>query len=331
MASHHVLRFASTRARTTAAAAAASTLAASSLWLTCTTNTEEDEEIRSIQHVVPAPTCLCETASSSAKQQPVPKSVTKIAALQRSKTLRQLDLATTKSRTLASAYAIDPSSPPLGEGAFGAVHLATNRTTGEHVAIKRIPKNMTDLESFQREVNALLRIKRLGGHPHICSMQESFDEGSDYILILDFVGGGELFDQLIKNGAFSEADTSRLLRECASALAFLHGIGITHADLKPENLMLSTEQSSDAVVKLVDFGCAEVTEGSDEDPLGNNSLIAFGGGSRRGGGLTSAYRPPESQSKGTKVDPGVDMWALGVILYIMLCGEYKRYTTCVLK
>jgi len=190
---------------------------------------------------------------------------------------------------------------------------------------------MTDLESFQREVNALLRIKRLGGHPHICSMQESFDEGSDYFLILDYVGGGELFDQLIKNGAFSEADTSRLLRECASALAFLHGIGITHADLKPENLMLSTEQSSDAVVKLVDFGCAEVTEGSDEDPLGNNSLIAFGGGSRRGGGLTSAYRPPKSQSKGTKVDPGVDMWALGVILYIMLCGEYKSCTTCELK
>ena len=244
-----------------------------------------------------------------------------MAALQRSKTLRQLDLATTKSRTLASAYAIDPSSPPLGEGAFGAVHLATNRSTGEHVAIKRIPKSMTDLESFQREVNALLRIKRLGGHPHICSMQESFDEGSDYFLILDYVGGGEMFDHLIKNGAFSEVDTSRLLRECASALAFLHGIGITHADLKPENLMLSTEQSSDAVVKLVDFGCADLTEGSDEDPLGSNSMIAFGGGSSKGG-LTSAYRPPESQVKGAKVDPGVDMWAIGVILYIMLCGVH---------
>ena len=253
------------------------------------------------------------------------------AALQRSKTLRRLDLATTKSRTLASAYALDPSSPPLGEGAFGAVHLATNRQTSEHVAIKRIPKSMTDLESFQREVNALLRIKRLGGHPHICSLQESFDEGSDYFLILDYVGGGEMFDHLIKNGAFSEADTSRLLRECASALAFLHGIGITHADLKPENLMLSTEQSSDAVVKLVDFGCAELTEGSDEDPLGGNgnngnSMISFGGtdggSSRRGGGLTSAYRPPESQIKGSKVDPGVDMWAIGVILYIMLCGVH---------
>ena len=327
MASQYMLGLA--RSRVKAAAAVASTFAASSLWLSTNINEEEDQDEQPVypamryQQSLSPTACMCESpSSSSSTSKPVAKSATKMAALQRSKTLRQLDLATTKSRTLASAYAIDPSSPPLGEGAFGAVHLASNRSTGEHVAIKRIPKSMTDLESFQREVSALLRIKRLGGHPHICSMQESFDEGSDYFLILDYVGGGEMFDHLIKNGAFSEADTSRLLRECASALAFLHGIGITHADLKPENLMLSTEQSSDAVVKLVDFGCAESTEGSDEDPLGNNSMISFGGGSRRGGGLTSAYRPPESQIKGAKVDPGVDMWAIGVILYIMLCGVH---------
>ena len=136
-----------------------------------------------------------------------------------------------------------------------------------------------------------------------------------------------MFDHLIKNGAFSEADTSRLLREAASALAFLHGIGVIHADLKPENLMLSTERGSDAVVKLVDFGCAEVMAGADDvNSTGVDDMLDFGGtaggSKRRGGGLTTAYRPPESQVGGAKVNGSVDMWALGVILYIMLCGVH---------
>ena len=76
--------------------------------------------------------------------------------------------------------------------------------------------------------------------------------------------------------------------------------------------MLSTERETDAVVKLVDFGCAEVAD-IDGD---------YGSVSGRGAGLTSAYRPPESLVKGSQVDPRIDMWALGVILYIMLCGVH---------
>mmetsp|Transcript_12786 Transcript_12786/g.27650 ORF Transcript_12786/g.27650 Transcript_12786/m.27650 type:complete len:823 (-) Transcript_12786:77-2545(-) len=338
MATHaHVLRIVQSRA---SAAAAASTVTASAWWLLTPPSSSEndtrpndDGDYNNAFNIISDPLhrlhgaslCRCEaspsavTSKSTEARQQVMKT-----ALQRSKTLRQLDLATTKSRTLASAYAIDPLSPPLGEGAFGAVHLATNRTNGEKVAIKRIPKSQTDLESFQREVNALLRIKSLGGHPHICSLRESFDEGSDYFLILDFISGGEMFDHLIKNGAFSESDTSRLIREAASALAFLHGIGVVHADLKPENLMLSTDRGSDAVVKLVDFGCAETTVGADEetDSISDDGMMSFGGTRRKGGGLTAAYRPPESQVRGAKVDGTVDMWALGVILYIMLCGVH---------
>jgi len=232
--------------------------------------------------------------------------------LQRTQTIRRMDLAATKGKSLESKYFVDKSAPPLGEGAFGAVHLATDRLTGEKVALKRIPKRMTDDEEFQREMNALIRIRSLGGHPNICALRESFNEGDNYSLILDYISGGEMFDHLITNGAYSEADAARLLREVASSLAFLHGIGIVHADLKPENLMLSSQKASDAVVKLVDFGCAEVFDDKDEA-----TIESVGS---RGGGLTAAYSPPESLLKNVAIKPSTDMWSLGVICYIMLTG-----------
>ena len=83
-------------------------------------------------------------------------------------------------------------------------------------------------------------------------------------MILDFIHGDELFDHLCTHGAYSEADAARLLCDVASALAFLHGIGIVHTDLKPENVMLSLNPESinneQASVKLVDFGCVHFNE-----------------------------------------------------------------------
>lgn len=79
----------------------------------------------------------------------------------------------------------------------------------------------------------LHRSKR-GGHPNICALHEHFDEGGYYYLILDLVEGGEMFDHLVNHGAYSEADAARLVREVASALDYLHGIGVVHNDIKPE-------------------------------------------------------------------------------------------------
>lgn len=111
-----------------------------------------------------------------------------------------------------------------------------------------------------------------------------------------------MFDHLVKQGAYSEADAARLVREVAGALAFIHGLDTVHADLKPENIMLSTENPSDAVVKLVDFGCAQVTaeDSSFVGSSGNGSL-----------GKTPAYCPPEvldeKRAKST-IEPSMDMW-----------------------
>ena len=104
------------------------------------------------------------------------------------------------------------------------------------VAVKQISKEYTDDAAFQREMDAFLHIRKVGGHPNICGLRETFDEGGFYYLILDLIQGGEMFDHLMKDGAYSEADAARLVREVGSALSFLHGIGLVHSDLKPENL-----------------------------------------------------------------------------------------------
>ena len=129
--------------------------------------------------------------------------------------------------------------------------MCTDHTTGETHALKKMPKKYTDNASFQREIVALLRVRESGSsHPNICELKENFEENENYYLVLDLISGGEMFDHLAENGPYSEADAAHLVRETASALAFIHGVGLVHGDLKPENLMLSTRNISDSVIKL---------------------------------------------------------------------------------
>jgi serine/threonine protein kinase len=150
----------------------------------------------------------------------------------------------------------------------------------------------------------------LGGHPHITALHENYDVDGNFLIVLDYIAGGEMFDHLVNNGAYSEADAARLVGDVASALAFLHGLGIVHCDLKPENLMLSTNNRRDSIVKLVDFGCAASTNVQEESDDGNGSF------------LTPGYSPPEAFLKGHKPDSPIDMWSFGVLLFIMLTGAH---------
>jgi serine/threonine protein kinase len=238
----------------------------------------------------------------------------RLTRLRRHQTITKMNDTATK-ENLETKYKVQWRKP-LGEGTFGSVYPAIDRITGEHVAVKKIPKELTDNVSFQREMDALLHLRDNGGHPNICGLRENFEEGEHFYLVLDLISGGEMFDRLCEKGAYSEADAARLLREVASALAFLHGIGIVHGDMKPENIMLSSENSS-AVVKLVDFGCAQVV--FEDGPLAGKVV-------RRGTSNTPAYSPPEILGKNNKkeerLDASFDMWALGVILYIMLTGVH---------
>ena len=147
-------------------------------------------------------------------------------SLKRNKTISLYKSEVSK-ETVRSRYKV-AWNRPLGQGGFGAVYSATDRKTGEKVALKQISKKYTNDVGFQREMEALLHLRRAGGHPNICGLRENFDEGNYFYFSLDLILGGEMFDHLISSGPYSEEDASRLVREVASALDFMHGIGIVH-------------------------------------------------------------------------------------------------------
>jgi serine/threonine protein kinase len=229
-------------------------------------------------------------------------------SLQRHQTLKQME-STATTKLLKEQYDVNWAEP-LGEGSFGSVHTGIERNTGEIVAVKKISKEYTDNVSFQREMDALLHIRQSGGHPNICGLRENYDEGQFFYLVLDYVSGGEMFDHLCRQGPYSEADAARLIQEAASALAFLHGIGVVHGDIKPENLMLSSKSASDAIIKLVDFGCAQVTY---SDDVATCKLQPGKACSNKDVARTPAYCPPEvlesvRENNGDSIDPSFDMW-----------------------
>jgi serine/threonine protein kinase len=173
------------------------------------------------------------------------------------------------------------------------------------------------MNNFKTETDALLRIYDNGGHPNISGLRDMYEDHTHFYLILDLVSGGEMFEHLINYGAYSEADAARLMHEVASALAFLHGVGVVHADLKPENLLLCSKNRFDGTIKMIDFGCAVVEQAADDEELGGikikEGVVSTG---------TTAYWPPERFEKGQIPDAPMDMWSVGVILYIMLTGVH---------
>jgi serine/threonine protein kinase len=220
--------------------------------------------------------------------------------------------------------------------------------------LKKITKRYTNTSSFCRETDALLRIYNNGGHPNISGLRDMYEDHDYYYLVMDLVSGGEMFDHLIQYGAYSEADAARLMREVASALAFLHGVGVVHADLKPENLLLCSKKREDGTVKMIDFGCALVHKdtysdndddddhksnnksGEEEQNLNlrlNNWIEEFQESNASSAKAqndqkdlqftgTTAYWPPERFLPNSFPDAATDMWAVGIILFIMLTGVH---------
>jgi len=212
---------------------------------------------------------------------------------------------------------------PLGQGSFGTVYEAIHRETGMHVALKRISKKYTLDDAFQRELLGLRWVKKHGGHPHICALHECYQDDEYYYLTLDLLSGGEMFDALVERGAYSELDASRIFRDVTSAVYFLHGIGLVHGDIKPENCLLSMKHRDDAFVQLADFGCVYFKNQEHVKQL-HDYTTASTSPIHGHGGNTIAYSPPEVLQRNTNVtstiDYPADVWSLGIILYIMLTG-----------
>lgn len=152
----------------------------------------------------------------------------------------------------------------------------------------------------------------VGGHRHICRMYRIHEGDDEYWMSMELIEGGELFEHLIAEGAYSEARAAVFLRQFAEALAFMHKAGVVHGDLKPENLLLSSWDKEKAGLKVVDFGCSVILDKDDGGAAPAPEVHS-----------TLAYDPPE-KLLGNSLSPDYksDVWAAGCILYIILTGSH---------
>lgn len=198
----------------------------------------------------------------------------------------------------------------LGEGAFAKVRFGTDRQTAEVFAVKEIDKksnNQREAELTVREVKIMMKIM----HPHVVNTHDIFESLSHLHLVIEYMQGGELFDIIADQGHLSEQRASQVLRDIITAVDYLHELGVVHCDIKPENILCATKQWP-LHVKLCDFGLANVVDQS----AGDESMTATTG--------TPGYVAPEVILK-KRYGPPVDMWAIGVVLYVMLSGRMPFY------
>ncbi|KAI9823281.1 MAG: hypothetical protein M1832_002505 [Thelocarpon impressellum] len=193
----------------------------------------------------------------------------------------------------------------LGAGSYSVVKECVHIDTGRYYAAKVINKRlMAGREHMVR--NEIAVLKRVSmGHQNILTLVDYFETMNNLYLVTDLALGGELFDRICRKGSYYESDAAELIRATLSAVAYLHDHGIVHRDLKPENLLFRTPEDN-ADLLIADFGLSRIM---DEEQF--HVLTTTCG--------TPGYMAPEIFKKTGHGKP-VDLWAIGVITYFLLCG-----------
>ncbi|XP_012678627.1 calcium/calmodulin-dependent protein kinase type IV [Clupea harengus] len=186
----------------------------------------------------------------------------------------------------------------LGRGATSVVYRCEEKETEKPFAAKVLKKTI-DKKIVRTEIGVLLRLS----HPNIIRLKEIFETETEISLILELVTGGELFDRIVERGYYSERDAAHVIKQILEAVAYLHKNGVVHRDLKPENLLYA-DMSLDAPLKIADFGLSKIID----EQVTMKTVCG-----------TPGYCAPEIL-RGNAYGPEVDMWSVGVILYILLCG-----------
>ena len=192
----------------------------------------------------------------------------------------------------------------LGEGIFGSVKLGVEKKTNQRVAIKIIKKEKTkesDIELVRNEID----IMKLCYHPYVVHLLDHFENGEYIFIVMEYIKGGSLTDYMKNNKFnFTERRAAELIYQIAKGIKYLHKYGIIHRDLKPDNIML-TEASDKGNIKIMDFGLSKI--------LGKKEKTTDGFG-------TLTFVSPEVLIR-KPYNKEVDIWSLGVILYLMLSGD----------
>eukprot|EP01126_Amoeba_proteus_P026296 TRINITY_DN2605_c0_g2_i10.p1 TRINITY_DN2605_c0_g2~~TRINITY_DN2605_c0_g2_i10.p1 ORF type:complete len:364 (+),score=77.49 TRINITY_DN2605_c0_g2_i10:243-1334(+) len=196
----------------------------------------------------------------------------------------------------------------IGRGGFGRVLLVRQKDTGSVYAMKVLKKSVIaargEIEHTRTEKSVLARVD----HPFLAKLHFSFQNEENLYLIMDFVNGGELFHHLSQQKRFPEERTKFYAAQIVAGLEYLHGLGIIYRDLKPENLLLSSEGN----IIMTDFGLSkEGLQASDA------RTATFCG--------TPEYLAPEV-IKGEDYTKAIDWWSVGTLIYEMLTGLPPFYT-----
>lgn len=186
----------------------------------------------------------------------------------------------------------------LGKGAFADVWLAIDSATHEEVAIKAV-HSRRHFKAAQYEYY----IASMLDHPNIVKTTNCLTSEDQLLVVQEYAPGGELFDRITKDYGMEEEDIRQIFSNLLDALEYMHAEGVVHRDIKPENVVLGKDMRA----MLCDFGMAEFS----------GQTVAHGPG-------TLPYMPPEtlSSKKTYVVHPSQDMWSLGVVLYILLVGDF---------
>ncbi|SCU79801.1 LAFA_0B05688g1_1 [Lachancea sp. 'fantastica'] len=197
----------------------------------------------------------------------------------------------------------------VGQGAFATVKKAVERRTGKTYAVKIINKRKVvgNMDGVTRELEILRRLH----HPRIVRLQGFYEDKDNYYLVMEFVSGGDLMDFVAAHGAVGEDAGREITRQVLEAVTYIHAMGISHRDLKPDNILI--EQDDPVLVKITDFGLAKIQ--------GNGTFMKTFCG-------TLAYVAPEvisgtnsEEKEGNKYSSMVDMWSIGCLVYVILTGH----------
>ncbi len=192
----------------------------------------------------------------------------------------------------------------LGTGGMGVVYLAHDTIIERDVAIKVLPHelstNETALARFLSEAKSAGKLS----HPNAVSIYEVDQEGETYYLVMEYVGGGTISDELERAGRLSVLAATQIVADACRGLAAAHAVGLVHRDIKPANLL----RAHDGVVKVADFGLAKQTL--------NSTLQLTTEGSVAG---TPYFMSPE-QCESRPVDARSDIYSLGATYYTLLTG-----------
>jgi len=197
-------------------------------------------------------------------------------------------------------------SKKLGQGSYGSVSKAVNKSTRAQRAVKSISKaHVKNIDRFKQEI----AIMKIMDHPNIIKLYESFEDHRNIYLVMELATGGELFDRIIEAGHFTEVQAAIIMQQIFRPIFYMHENSVCHRDLKPENFLFSTKEGIEKTnLKIIDFGLSCKFE--------KDQVLTTKAG-------TPYYVAP--QVLAGKYDNACDIWSCGVIMYVLLCGYPPFY------